>query len=436
MQSTWRGSCSRRHVNGLCLLAVYEPLSWLPCSARISYAWRGRRLEGRRGDGRDGGSRRRAALRCTVLGGTGWNWAVAQRVGCSTQALLKHAMRARLQVGVVSPRQPFPFWVHTHLIALRMVGMEPAGAPCARLVGGTEIRIAPRVRMRSGPGAANGRVFGAAKPEAPGGAGARAAGSAGAAQQRPGNGADNGSGPAAAPEPGVETALRVQRVAARLAAQCAAGLKGPVPASVVPVGVAPATLARCGLREGDWVRLEGPGAAAAAAAPAAAPARAAGRFACLVACPEAAVGHLALSSSQCAGFGVAPCSHVRVQRLTAAQRALVLEAAELQQGTAGRAEGAAAPATAAPAAAGEAEGEAAQLASAGKRSPSGAAAEEEEEQGDAAPMEDVGWLGEALEKAVQALLPVLAATPRYLLQVRGGRAGGRQAGDMSNGPAA
>lgn len=284
--------------------------------------------------------------------------------------------------------------------------MEPAGAPAARLVPGTEIRIAPRVRVRPGDSAAGGQLFKAGEQ------GKQAAAGGGAQQQA--------ARPATPPEPEqpVETALRVQCSDPRTAARCAAEHLGPegqasLPPSVVPVGIAPATLARCGLREGDWVRVEASGRNSSGSSSGA---KAAGRFAALAVCSEAAVGHLALTPEQCAAFGVAPFSHVRVQRLGRAQRALVVEAAELQQQTAANVDaegGQRAAAAALPAAAPREQGvdEPSQ-----RPRPLASGVEQQQEEDDG--LAGVSWLSEPLEKAVQALLPVLGATPRCLLQVR------------------
>jgi len=341
-----------------------------------------------------------------------------------------------LQVGVVSPRQPFPFWVHTHLINLEVVSMDPPGVPAARLVPGTEIHIAPRVRVQPGAVAGSGQVLSGKQGQQQqlhGGAGAKQSTAAGAAAA-----ASSGQ------EAPLETALRVQCISASLAAMWH---EPALPPSVLPVGVSPLTLSRCGLQAGDWVRL------AAANGHKPAPAKAAGRFACLVAYPEAAVGHVALTSEQCAAFGVAPYAHVRVQRLGQSQRALVVEAAELlqrQQQAAARKDAAeGAGAAGAGAAAKPARGEmgsasrgghggpdeATASAAAAGGTPTGAMTTPAQGMGSGeaasslaaacvgtvvnGEVEEISWLGGSLAKAVQALLPVLATTPRSVLQVRG-----------------
>lgn len=309
-----------------------------------------------------------------------------------------------MQVGVVSPHQPFPFWVHTHLISLRVTAMEPAGIPAARLVPGTEIHVAPRVRVRPGAKGSNGTLFGSQQQQ----------------QQQEEVKKGKVAGDAAEDEQPVETGLRVQRISSQLAARWAAvqPAQQALPPTVLLVGAAPATLARCTLQEGDWVRLSPPTGSATARP-------LAGRFACLAACEQVAVGHVGLSEKQCSAFGVEPFCHVRVQRLGRSQRELVREAAELQQRAAGR-ETDAELATPGAAVAVGATADASQEEGSAERGQLGAlqkASNSVKGQGGssmaAGTIEGMSWLGGALEKAVQALLPVLAAGPRALLQVSG-----------------
>jgi SpoVK/Ycf46/Vps4 family AAA+-type ATPase len=51
------------------------------------------------------------------------------------------------QVGIVAPGQPLPLWARAGAVAaLRVVAAAPRGAPCVRLVPGTEVAIAPKPR--------------------------------------------------------------------------------------------------------------------------------------------------------------------------------------------------------------------------------------------------------------------------------------------------
>lgn len=282
---------------------------------------------------------------------------------------------------MVCPHQPFPFWVHTHLIHLKVVTLDPP-APAAKLVPGTEVCIAPRVRARPAAGAA----------------------SSGASEE----------GPA------LETGLRVQPVGEGLTAQLAAqaGQQG-LPPMVQPIAVSPATLARCGLKEGDWVRLAGSGRKGGSGGGPAAPGhQQAVKFGSLAPCEDVAVGHVGLTAAQCTSFGVEAFTHVHVRRLGQAERQRVIEAAQLHQ----RAQHtAAAPSSAGgegatePGASGMAQQVAQQPAAAAWAWPLDGA------EGEAEGPEAASWLAEPLDKAMQVLLPVLASSCRYLLQVGQGQ---------------
>jgi SpoVK/Ycf46/Vps4 family AAA+-type ATPase len=57
------------------------------------------------------------------------------------------------QVGIVAPGQPLPLWARAGAVAaLRVVAAAPRGAPCVRLVPGTEVAIAPKPRGLVGNG--------------------------------------------------------------------------------------------------------------------------------------------------------------------------------------------------------------------------------------------------------------------------------------------
>ena len=301
--------------------------------------------------------------------------------------------------------------------------MVPAGAPIARLVRGSEIYVAPRLRLRPSDAAAAGSLL--PKP------------AAAAAQQHGSNGklAGQGGQPSGAvmehEEAGDEdaatplsTVLRVQELSSRAASSLqpsAAAARASLPLGVGLVGAGPATLARCGLRPGDWVRLGGRAS------------RSLVKFACLAATELAAPGHLALTAEQSEWAGAPPFSHVRLQRLTRGQRQLITEAAELQASSGSRTTGSsratlggmlqghsptAAAAAADPAGAG---------ASSGTVQPTN---HSQEQDGAAAgvggaALAESGWLRPAAEQVLQHLLPVLGFAPRSLLQSWGApRTGG------------
>lgn len=304
------------------------------------------------------------------------------------------------QIGVASTHQPLPFAIRSVAVTLRVTAMVPA-VPVARLVRGSEIYVAPRLRVRPADGAAAGGSLLAGAAAA--GSGTQAAPGASAAQQQ--EDGEEEEDAAAAP---LQAVLRVQQIDSRAAASLQAAV--PAAASALPpgvqlVGACPDTLARCGLRPQDWVRLSGRGT------------RSLIKFACLAATPLAAPGHLALTPQQCEWAGAPPFSHIRLQRLTRGQRQMIEEAAELQAASGSRTSGSSRATLGemlkpqAPTAAAAADGAEEQQQDGGQL--------EEEGPAGAVALAASGWLRPAAEAALQRLLPVLGLAPRSLLQVRG-----------------
>ena len=324
------------------------------------------------------------------------------------------------QAGVASPHQPLLVWIRSMGVALRVTSLVPANAPVVRLVRGTEVYVAPRLRVRSSAGdGAAGDVLQQQRAGADGG---------GAAQQT-GKGEDDA---AAAP---LQAVLRVQQVSDAAAAQAAAAAEAaaaaaapeaaaaaaaggdggqpppPPPQEALPPSVQRAfasapTLAQCGLRPGDWVRLSGRDC------------RSLIKFACVSASEAAAPGHLVLTAAQCSWAGAPPRTPIRLQRLTPSQRQLIVESAEAQRSDGGNGNGGIVGS--------ELVGRGAsrsglQQQQERREQREGGAAQHAEVDDDAAAasvLASCGWLRQGAEQALQRLLPVLGFTPRSLLQVR------------------
>eukprot|EP00887_Chlorella_sp_A99_P002124 scaffold21.g2124.t1 len=293
------------------------------------------------------------------------------------------------QVGVVGAAQPLPLWVRSHLVTLRVTALVPA-APAARLVQGTEIYVAPRLRVGASVAGAVVRDT-MAPPSA--------------------NGQNGGGSLQQNERPRLsETTLRVQELSdralsgAEASSSQALGTAPPrLPAKLQRVLVAPATLVRTGFAAGDWVRLTGRASKSLA------------HFACLVSSELVAQGHLGLSPAQCMAVGAEPCSYVRLQQLSQSQRDLLQEADEHMatahaNGVHGSANG--------------------QL---GSRGASSAEQQGEQQVAAAAPLQGAqtangsegnasdallaaAWLRKPAEQALRHLLPVLGSAPRSLLQ--------------------
>jgi SpoVK/Ycf46/Vps4 family AAA+-type ATPase len=257
------------------------------------------------------------------------------------------------QGGVASGAQLLPVWVRSgQAVLLRVTAAEPP-APAVRLVRGTEVLVAPRVRVREQQGAGRGD----------------------SASMRPDSAGDASK---AAP---LRTALRLQLLPGG-ALPAGAGRK-PLPAGMRIVGVAAATLQRCGLADGDWVSLIAPSGAL--------------QFACLAASEAAAPGHLAAPHAACAALGAEQYDAVTVLKLTQAQRDDLLE--DALERSALRANGGSAFAAAAPPA----------------PEPAAAAAAAQPSR----PAPPPACFREALLATLAHVLPVLAARPRSVLQAWG-----------------
>ena len=139
------------------------------------------------------------------------------------------------QAGVAAPGQPLLLWVRGALVTLSVLALDPP-APAAALGTGTEVHVAPRVRVRDrGGGAAASGPLDLSLPRGQSGGGSRGGGG----DSRP---------PAAM--------LRVQSLGrGAAAALAAAGGGDPPPRSVLRAYLAPETLARVHLSEGDWAEL-------------------------------------------------------------------------------------------------------------------------------------------------------------------------------------
>ncbi len=308
---------------------------------------------------------------------------------------------------MASSAQPLPAWMRGTSVMLRVTAMDPA-VPVARLVPGTEIYVAPRLRVRPASGvAADGRLLPAPQTPGNGRMPDHKQGSPGASvgRQQEGQGDEDA---AAAP---LQAVLRVQLLSAAAAslaqkeAEQQAGQQ-PLPPGMRRVLASAATLSRCGLRPGDWVRLSGHNT------------RSLVKFASLAASELAAPGHLALAAEQCEWAGAPPFSPIRLQRLTHSQRQLIIEAAELQ----GSANGSTGD--------DGSNGAAEQRDGAGRPDNGGNSQQEQQQQqqqqaeaqhaGDqrsAAALLSTSWLRQGTEQALRHLLPVLGFTPRSLLQV-------------------
>ena len=330
---------------------------------------------------------------------------------------------------MVASGHALALWVHSHLVSLRVTAMVPA-VPAARLVQGTEVYVAPRLRV--GPSVPAAALKGSlSKPAAAGGTNGMT-GSSMHQQQRQQQKQGAGPPPAASSKNGssrdgsslVQTVLRVQalseRAVSRLGASREATSTADLPARVQRVYISPTTLAKTGLAAGDWVRLTGRHSTSLA------------HFGCLVEVDLVALGHLGLTQAQCVAIGAPPCSHIRIQRLTQSQADLLVEAQQHRTAAAAAAAAAAAGTTAV-----NGRGKAPVAASNGEASSSGppGCMEEEQQQqgkqdaageqqaaqdavndGGAADMLAAGWLQQPAEEALRHLLPVLATEPRSLLQ--------------------
>jgi hypothetical protein len=313
-------------------------------------------------------------------------------------------------VGVASQHQPLPFWIRSVGVLLRVTAMVPA-VPVARLMRGSEIYVAPRLRLQpEHAAAAAGNVL---QPGSGVSGGIDTTGrrkDAGSSAGRQGSEGSDEDGSAAP----LQTALRVQRIGEDAAAGPLSPASNTTPATgthtqqqqeQLPPGVqivlaSADTLARCGLAPGDWVRVAGRHC------------RSLVKFACLAASELAAPGHLALTAAQCEWAGAPPCSHVQLQRLTRGQRQLIWEAAELQQAgskVGGRKANSGDNST--------------QQRSAGSGTAAATTSQQQQQQQQAKPgsgtmaaLAGAGWLREAAEAALRRLLPVLGFTPRSLLQ--------------------
>lgn len=304
-------------------------------------------------------------------------------------------------------------------VVLRVTAMVP-DAPVARLVADSEIYVAPRLRVRptDAGAAADGNLLAAQQ-----GAGQQAAGSNGGLASKPQPPQPQAAGSEDEASMPLQAVLRVQPASSGMEAalQEASADAVNLPPGVQLAGASAATLACCGLRPGDWVRLSGRHTTSLV------------KFACLVASGAVAPGHLALTAEQSEWVGAPPFSHIRLQRLTPGQRQLVEEAAELQEATGTRTTGssratlgsmlrrpsgegagaAAAGAGIAAAANGPSNGGLAQQQAGGKGE-----LQQQDAAGAAAVLAQSGWLRPAAEAALARLLPVLGFTPRSLLQVR------------------
>lgn len=322
-----------------------------------------------------------------------------------------------LQIGVASPHQPLPIWIRSVGVVLRVTAMVP-DAPVARLVPDSEIYVAPRLRVRpTDGGAAGGNVL-AAKQQQGQPAGGSNGGLAGTAQQ-PQQGPQQAGGSEDEAAMPLQAVLRVQQASDNMAAAVrqASTEAAALPHGVQLAGVSAATLARCGLRPGDWVRLSGQHTTSLV------------KFACLVACETVAPGHLALTAEQSEWAGAPPFSHIRLQRLTPGQRQLIEEAAELQAASSTKTTGSSRATLAGmlrgPTGAGAAGATRETAAAANGPSNGGLARQQQQESpplqsaaGTTAVLAQSGWLRPAAEAALARLLPVLGFTPRSLLQVR------------------
>ena len=281
---------------------------------------------------------------------------------------------------MASADQPLPFWVRRHPVTLRVTALAP-DAPAVRLVRGTEIYVAPRLRAGAGSvaaAAANGTLLGSSGQQQ---------------QQQNGsahaNGVDAGRGEHAedARDPLHRTALRVQQLSAMEQGPLAgAATPAGLPAAVLHIFVSPATLARSGLRDGDWVRMH------------CRTTQSLGNFGCVVASATVAPGHVALSRAQCSALGCSAHAHMQLQLLTQGQRVMLLEAAALEHlGDMG---------------VGEQQRQTQQQQQGDEES--GLAS------GDAAAqLAASAWLRPYAESVLRRLLPVLAYTPRSLLHAWG-----------------
>ncbi len=321
-------------------------------------------------------------------------------------------------MGVASPHQPLPVWIRSVGVVLRVTAIVPDAA-VARLVPDSEIYVAPRLRVRPADGgaAANGNLL-AGKQQQGQQAGGSNGGMTGKCQpaQQQGQQAASSEDEAAMP---LQAVLRVQQASSSIAAvlQEASAVAAALPPGVQLAGASADTLARCGLRPGDWVRLSGRHTTSLV------------KFACLVASSAVAPGHLALTAEQSEWVGAPPCSHIRIQRLTPGQRQLIEEAAELQAASGTRTTGSSRTTLAGMLRRPAGEGiEAAGGAAAANGPSNGGLAQQqleikrEQQQGAAgaaAVLAQSGWLRPAAEAALARLLPVLGFTPRSLLQVRG-----------------
>lgn len=321
---------------------------------------------------------------------------------------------------MASPHQPLPIWIRSVGVVLRVSAMVP-DAPAARLVPDSEIYVAPRLRVLSADGAAAGGNVLAAKQQqgqAAGGSNGRLAGAA----QQPQQGQEQAGGSEDEAAMPLQAVLRVQQASDSMAAvvQQARTEAEALPHGVQLAGASAATLARCGLRPGDWVRLSGQHTTSLV------------KFACLVACEAVAPGHLALTAEQSEWAGAPPFSHIRLQRLTPGQRQLIEEAAELQAASGTKTTGSSRSTLAGmlrgPTGAGAAGATSEAAAAANGPSNGGLARQQQQAQQEPPPQQSAagtnavlaqsGWLRPAAEAALARLLPVLGFTPRSLLQVR------------------
>lgn len=309
-----------------------------------------------------------------------------------------------LQVGAASPAQPLPAWIRGAGVMLRVTAMDPP-VPVARLVPGTEIYVAPRLRVRPAAAvAASGNLLPAAQQRGSDGNGAHADHRQGCSAASEGPQREGDAGEDAAPP--LQAVLRVQPLSAAATAaaqqQAQQHAEGqPLPAGMQRVLASAATLARCGLRPGDWVRLSGRGT------------RSLVKFASLAASELAAPGHLALSAEQSEWAGAPPFSPIRLQRLTHSQRQLIIEAAELQGGGNGSNGG------------GSSKGATEQRDDCQPANGDGLQDQQQQqpkrrqavEMPSVASLASASWLRPGTEQALRHLLPILGFTPRSLLQV-------------------
>jgi SpoVK/Ycf46/Vps4 family AAA+-type ATPase len=205
------------------------------------------------------------------------------------------------QVGVASVQQPLVVWVHGQPIEFTVSATTPSTAQVVRLVDGSEVAIAPRLRIKNAGGS-------------------RSVAESGGEQRSNGH-----------LIPGSNEASHVLRTALRLlviaeqtrsateknGAHAESNGKKPSSSSSLPRGVSlarvsEATLHRCGLRDGDWVVLSSPRG---------------GTVTVSLSSFPIAPGHISLSDISRASMGAEPYDAIKLRKLSSLQKNAILEKA-------------------------------------------------------------------------------------------------------------